>query len=94
MRGYFQGRYRDRNYVAFQAELRQYFTKKFGFVAFGGFGDVGEELTDLALKDLKYSVGGGLRYLFNKKENVNLRMDIAFGRDGNTGIYFGIEESF
>lgn len=94
MRGYFQGRYRDRNYVAFQSELRQYFTERFGFVVFGGFGDVGEDLTDLSLKAIKYSVGGGLRYLFNKKENVNLRMDIAFGRDGNTGVYFGIEEAF
>ena len=94
MRGYFQGRFRDRNYVAFQSELRQYFTEKLGFVVFGGFGDVSEELTDLNLKDLKYSIGGGLRYLFNKKENVNLRMDIAVGRDGNTGVYFGIEEAF
>ena len=24
-------------------------------------------------------MGGGLRYLFNKKENVNLRKDIDFG---------------
>ncbi|WP_277619903.1 BamA/TamA family outer membrane protein [Psychroserpens jangbogonensis] len=94
LRGYFEGRYRDRNYVAFQMELRQYFSKRFGFVAFGGFGDVGEELTDLNLKSLKYSAGGGLRYLFNTKENVNLRMDVAVGRDGNAGIYFGIEEAF
>jgi len=94
MRGYFQGRYRDRNYVAFQTEFRQYVSEKLGFVAFAGFGDVGQEITDLTLKDLKYSFGGGLRYLFNKKENVNLRMDIGVGRDGNTGVYFGIEEAF
>jgi len=94
MRGYFQGRYRDRNYVAFQMELRQYFTERWGFVAFGGVGDVGEEITDLRFDELKYSFGGGLRFLFNKKENVNLRMDIAIGSDGNTGIYFGIEEAF
>lgn len=94
MRGYFMGRYRDKNFVAFQSELRQYISQKIGFVAFAGFGDVGQEITDLSLKNLKYSFGGGLRYLFNKKENVNLRMDIGFGRDGNTGIYFGIEEAF
>ncbi|MCE2613258.1 hypothetical protein LVD13_09765 [Flavobacteriaceae bacterium D16] len=46
------------------------------------------------MKELKYSFGGGLRYLFNKKENVNLRMDIGIGQDGNTGVYFGIEEAF
>jgi len=94
MRGYFQGRYRDRNYVAFQTEFRQYFTKRLGFVAFAGIGDVGEEITDLSLREIKYSFGGGLRFLFNKKENVNLRMDIGVGKDGNTGIYFGIEEAF
>lgn len=94
MRGYFQGRYRDVSYVTFQTEFRQYFTKRFGFVAFAGIGDVGSEITDFSIKELKYSLGGGLRYLFNKKENVNLRMDIGFGADGNSGIYFGIEEAF
>lgn len=94
MRGYFQGRYRDNNYITLQTEYRQYFSKRMGFVAFGGIGDVGNEITDLSLKELKYSFGGGLRYLFNKKENVNLRMDIGIGQDGNTGVYFGIEEAF
>lgn len=50
------------------------------------------EITDI--NELKYSFGGGLRYLFNKKEQVNLRMDIGIGPNGNTGIYFGIEEAF
>ena len=94
MRGYFEGRYRDKNYVSLQTEFRQYFWKRLGFVAFAGIGDVGEEITDLNLKQLKYSFGGGLRFLFNKKENVNLRMDIGIGKDGNTGVYFGIEEAF
>jgi hypothetical protein len=43
---------------------------------------------------MKYSVGAGLRFLFNKEEKVNLRMDIGFGSDGNRGVYFGIEEAF
>jgi outer membrane protein assembly factor BamA len=94
MRGYFQGRYRDKNYMTLQTEYRQFFSKKFGFVAFAGIGDVSSEVTDLKLNSLKYSLGGGLRYLFNKKENVNLRMDFGIGKDGNTGIYFGIEEAF
>ena len=94
MRGYFEGRYRDRTYVMLQTEYRQYFSKRFGFVAFAGLGDVGSEITSLKFKEFKYSFGGGLRYLFNKKENVNLRMDIGIGKDGNTGVYFGIEEAF
>ncbi|WP_367278091.1 BamA/TamA family outer membrane protein [uncultured Algibacter sp.] len=94
MRGYFLGRYRDQTYAMLQGEYRQYFWKRFGFVAFAGIGDVGEEIINLNIGELKYSYGGGLRYLFNKKEKVNFRMDVGIGKDGNTGIYFGIEESF
>ena len=94
MRGYFEGRYRDKNYMTLQLEYRQYFWWKFGFVVFAGVGDVAPELTKFTLKDLKYSYGLGLRFLFNKEEKVNLRVDLGFGIDGNSGIYFGIEAAF
>ena len=94
MRGYFYGRYRDNTYAMIQAEYRQYFWKRFGFVAFGSLGNVAERLVDYDFETIKYSYGGGLRYLFNKKQKINLRMDIGIGQDGNTGIYFGIEEAF
>ena len=94
MRGYFLGRYRDRYYMTFQMEYRQYFWKKFGFVTFAGIGDVANEAVKFSMADLKYSYGVGLRYLFNKEEKVNLRMDIGIGQNGNIGLYFGIEEAF
>ena len=94
MRGYFEGRYRDNVYSMLQLEYRQYFWWKFGFVAFAGMGDVAHELLSFKLKNFKYSYGLGLRFLFNKEEKVNLRMDIGIGQDGNSGIYFGIEEAF
>ena len=94
MRGYFQGRYRDNIYMMLQLEYRQYFWKSFGFVVFGGAGNVAKELTAYDFSTMKYSFGGGLRYLFNKKQKINLRMDVGFGLDGNMGIYFGIEEAF
>ena len=93
-RGYFYGRYRDKNYMTLQLEYRQYFWWRFGFVVFAGTGNVAPELTKFTFNDLKYSYGFGLRFLFNKEEKVNLRMDIGFGIDGNKGIYFGIEEAF
>ena len=43
---------------------------------------------------MKYSYGLGLRFLFNKQQKINLRMDIGFGSDGSRGIYFGIQEAF
>ena len=94
MRGYFNGRYRDNIYMMLQLEYRQYFWKRFGFVAFAGAGNVSEEIMAFTFNNLKYSYGGGLRLLFNKKQKVNLRMDVGFGPGGFHGIYFGIEEAF
>jgi outer membrane protein assembly factor BamA len=93
MRGYFYGRFRDNKYFTTQFEYRQYFWKRFGFVAFFGIGDVADKMTDFSLKRFKPTYGIGLRYLFSKEEKINLRVDLGFGQDTN-GIYFGIEEAF
>ena len=94
MRGYFEGRYRDNVFSMLQLEYRQYFWWRFGFVVFAGVGDVANDITKFKLNDFKLSFGAGLRFLFNKEENINLRVDLGFGNDGNSGIYFGIEEAF
>ena len=94
MRGYFYGRYRDNFFAMLQMEYRQYFYRKLGFVVFASVGNVSASILDYNLINVKYTYGGGLRYLFNQKEKINLRMDIGIGTDGSTGIYFGIEEIF
>ena len=94
LRGYFTGRYRDDLFMMLQLEYRQYFWKRFGFVVFAGAGDVAPDLMRFKFDYLKYSFGGGLRFMFNQKEKVNLRADVGFGRPGNIGVYFGIEEAF
>jgi outer membrane protein assembly factor BamA len=94
MRGFFYGRYRDNFYAMAQMEYRQYFSKRWGFVVFGTLGNVANNILDYNFESIKYSFGTGIRYLFNQKEHVNLRADIGIGADGNTGIYFGIEEAF
>ena len=63
-------------------------------MVFGGAGNVADEIMNLSFSDLKYSYGAGLRFLFNKEQKVNLRVDFGFGNDGTKGIYFGIEEAF
>lgn len=93
MRGYFEGRYRDKNYVAFQSEFRSHIWGRLGYVLFIGTGDVAKEIKDLDLLNMKISAGFGLRFIFNKEENVNIRTDIGFGKN-SSGVYFGIEESF
>lgn len=94
MRGYFYGRYRDNFYAMTQMEYRKSFSKRWGYVLFGAVGNVSEDLIDFDFHTIKYSLGTGIRYMFNKKERVNLRMDIGIGADGNNGVYFGIEEAF
>jgi len=94
LRGYYTGRYRDNLFMMLQLEYRQYFWKRFGFVVFAGAGDVAPDMLRFKFDYLKYSFGGGLRFMFNQKEKVNLRADVGFGRPGNIGVYFGIEEAF
>jgi len=43
---------------------------------------------------LKPSVGVGLRYVFDTRENIVLRMDFGFGENGNHGLYIMINEAF
>jgi len=93
MRGYYKGRYRDRNYMVAQTEYRAFFWRRFGFAAFIGAGNVADELSGFQMKYMKISWGGGLRFKFNAQEKVNLRVDYGAGRDTN-GIYFGLEEAF
>jgi outer membrane protein assembly factor BamA len=93
MRGYYQGRYRDKNYLAGQAEYRRHLWRRLGFVAFAGLGDVESETGDFRIKSAKFSGGFGLRFLFNQAEKVNIRADFGFGKN-TSGVYFGLEEAF
>jgi outer membrane protein assembly factor BamA len=93
MRGYKSGTLRDRNYIAGQVEFRTHAGRRFGAVAFLGAGDVANEVGDFKLGELEYSYGVGLRYIFNKKEGINLRADLGFGENTN-GFYISVEEAF
>jgi hypothetical protein len=93
MRGYYAGRYRDKNSTAFQMEYRMNVYKRFGIVGFGGFGEVSDDLKDFTISGFKYTWGGGLRFAINRKERVNLRLDYGFGRKSN-GLYFMVTEAF
>ena len=94
MRGYYEGRYRDRNVVVLQAEYRLPIFWRFGAVGFAGVSDVAHRFRDFKFDNLKYSYGFGLRYLFNKNEKMYVRFDIGFGRGGMSGFYFSVFEAF
>ncbi len=93
MRGYYKGRFRDKNILAVQAEYRVLVTKRIGVVGFAGLADVFPDFAEFKLKTIKYSVGTGVRYMVNKREGTTLRMDMAWGK-ANFGLYFTAQEAF
>lgn len=93
LRGYETGRYRDRATWAAQGELRQHLFGRFGAVVFGGVGSIASSFEELGKGKPLPSVGAGLRYQASKSNNINMRLDLAFGRDGHA-VYFSLGEAF
>ncbi len=97
MRGYYNGRYRDKNYSAAQTELRYRFNDRLGLVAFAGTGTVYP--TSLNLNQLKPNYGGGIRYFFDVEKGLSIRLDYGIGEkrpteERQTGFYVGLGEAF
>lgn len=93
MRGYYEGRFIERNMLAAQVEYRRNIYKRLGGVLFLGLGDVAHEISDFKFNNLRLSAGFGLRFLLEKKEQLNVRMDFGFGRKTNN-YYLNIAEAF
>jgi hypothetical protein len=97
MRGYYGGRYRDRNLVAGQAELRYRLTERIGIAGFAGAGEVFRD--KFAFSELKPNLGGGLRYFFDIEKGLAVRIDYSIGQKptGETrasGLYVALGQSF
>lgn len=98
MRGYYQGRYRDKNQIATQLEYRLLplpwtFTRRWGAAVFAGTGTVFNDFNSLTTRDLVWSAGAGIRFLLFPKKDIFTRLDLAFTREG-TGVYIFIGEAF
>jgi hypothetical protein len=98
MRGYYQGRYRDKNQLATQVEYRFLplplgFTKRLGATVFGGAGTVFNNFENFDAKRFVFSGGAGMRLLLFPKKDIWGRVDLAFTKEGR-GIYMVIGEAF
>ncbi len=98
MRGYYLGRYRDKNYLAAQTELRYRFIERLGLVAFAGISSVyGQEKFDTSNLKPNYGIGG--RFFFDLDKSLSLRLDYGIGEKPPgekriSGFYISLGESF
>jgi outer membrane protein assembly factor BamA len=95
MRGYFMGRYRDKQMWATQVEYRKPFLKNLLVGAlFSSVGVVAPEFGMMRMNDLRYAHGIGLRVLVNRAKNLYARFDFAMSTQGDSGFYFRIADAF
>jgi outer membrane protein assembly factor BamA len=94
MRGYAAGRYRDRWMTAAQAEYRSPTVRKFGAAVFGGGALIASTAGDLSGGELLPTFGAGLRYRLDAVTRATVRVDYAFGRSGQSGLYVAFSEAF
>ena len=96
MRGYYLGRYRDKNQVAGQVEYRVLpfsFSKRLGASVFMAMGQVFGDDFSFDWRQFLPAGGAGLRFLIFPEKDIYTRLDMAFTAEGQ-GIYFFIGEAF
>ena len=94
LRGIYEQRFRDRQMITFQAELRQKLFWRIDGAIFGGVGNVSQYIDKFSLSNTKYAGGAGIRFNFLRRDRVNLRLDYAGGTGSKPGILFAIGEAF
>lgn len=91
LRGYYQGRFRDRNIVTTQLELRKKLSWRHGVVGWIGAGSMSQRPSEVLDGHWLPSVGVGYRFEFKKRMNV--RLDYGVGQR-SSGFYFQVGEAF
>ncbi|OON66805.1 hypothetical protein B0919_20800 [Hymenobacter sp. CRA2] len=94
MRGIYEGRFRDRQAVAAQLELRQQLFWRLGAVVFGAAGQVHDQLDQFRPNDFNVAAGAGLRVAVNRADRLAIRIDYAVGSGQSSGLYFAFNEAF
>ena len=92
VRGYNYGRYRDKNLTSLQTEFRMPLFWRFGLATFGGVSNLFAD--NFKPGDSKFNYGLGMRFLVDKHDRTNLRLDYAIGEGENSGFYISFGESF
>ncbi len=91
MRGYYEGRYRDRHIVEGQVELRQRVANRLGIAVWGGAANVFRNFDNVYANRTLPTYGVGLRWEFKKR--VNIRFDLGMTKN-KPGFDVGLNEAF
>lgn len=83
MRGYYEGRYRDKRLAETQIELRQKIYRRHGIVGWVGSGQVWG-IDSFHWQNTLYTFGCGYRFEF--KKGMNIRLDYGWGVFGNSNL--------
>ncbi len=93
LRGFYQGRYRDRNMIVVQGEYRFPIYWRFSGVAFAGMGDVSHTPQSFNFDEFKFAYGLGLRFVLNRQERIRMRFDVGVAQ-GVPAAYLVFGEAF
>lgn len=91
MRGYYEGRYNDKNVIEGQLELRQHIKGRNGVVVWVALANAFPDFKNIAWRYTLPNAGVGYRWEFKKR--INIRVDYGFTRNGG-GFIFNINEAF
>lgn len=94
LRGYFEGRFRDKRLWIIQTEYRMPVYKFIGLVVFGGFGSVANENQAIFSQKVHLAGGAGLRFRISKKDKINIRLDVGINEEGTIYPYLTVGEAF
>lgn len=93
MRGYYEGRFRDKAAGIAEGEYRFPIGNNFRGALFGAVGNVGSDLSSITKTTAKKSYGGGVRYVVDTREKIAIRVD--YGKTSQSeGFYIQLNEAF
>ena len=93
LRGYFEGKYRDKGLLLLQSEWRFPVLGRFGGVVFGGLGAVSDKINHFSTDNTHFNGGFGVRFMLDKAQHINIRADYGIGYK-TTGFYLITGEAF
>lgn len=94
-RGYIQGRFRAKQMIYLESELRYSITRNglLGGVFFAN-AETLYQRNENRFKAINPAFGAGLRVKFNKFSRTNIAIDYGFGTDGSKGLFVNLGEVF